>query len=79
MLRYLLLALAIYVVYKVVFDVIIPVFRASRQVQKQFRTMQQHMHEQANGTQKAPSSSQAKATPQKKAQPGDYIDFEEIK
>jgi hypothetical protein len=80
MIRYILLALVLYVVYKVVFDVIVPVFRATRHVRRQFRDMQQqHMQQQG---QQAPTSQAPgyQQTTQPKKQPsGDYIDFEEIK
>lgn len=79
MLRYILLALALYVVYKVVFDVIIPIFRVSRKVHRQFRDMQDQMQQQANRTQQAQANNFQKPTPPKKASAGDYIDFEEIK
>ena len=80
-LRYILLVLGVYVVYKLVFDLVIPVFRASRQVHQQFRNMQDHMNQQANAsknTQSAQRDQDKTARPQKPA-PGDYIDFEEIK
>lgn len=81
MIRYLLLALAIYVAYKIIFDVILPIFTASRQMHRQFRTMQQQMHEHMNAQQhQQHSSANTTATPQQKKTPsGDYIDFEEVK
>ena len=82
MLRYFLLFAACYVAYKLVFDLIIPVFRASRQVHRQFRSMNEHMQQQANTTQNNRQSPHdpARPSPQaKKADAGEYIDFEEIK
>jgi hypothetical protein len=78
MLRFILIALAVYVLYKLVFDLIIPIFRTTRQVRKQFRNMQQHMHQQANKQEQATSHFQQN-NPPKKAKAGEYIDFEEIK
>ena len=82
MASYILLLIALYVVYKLVFDLIIPVFRATRQVRHQFRSMNEHMQQQANAQPEGRTSTRAQQ-PQKptqqKATPGDYIDFEEIK
>ena len=81
--RYILLLIALYVVYKLVFDLIIPVFRASRQVHRQFRSMNEHMQQQANTAQngwQGEQPKQAQKTPgPTQASKGDYIDFEEIK
>jgi hypothetical protein len=81
MIRYILLVLGVYVVYKLVFDLVIPVFRASRQVHQQFRNMQDNMRQQANTSQNAQTTQreQGKTSRPQKPTPGDYIDFEEIK
>jgi hypothetical protein len=75
MLRYILLALAIYLGYKLVIDVIVPVYRASKKIRQQFNAMQDQM----NATQNPHSGNPANPPEKKKATPGDYIDFEEIK
>ncbi len=76
MLRYIFLALAIYLGYKLLFDVIIPVYRASKKIRQQFGAMHEQMQDQMNATRKGPEN----ASEQKKtARAGDYIDFEEIK
>jgi len=78
--RYILIALAIYVVYKVVFDLVIPVFRATKQVRKQFRNMQEHMQQEANRARQGQEASGfQKTNPSPKTPAGEYIDFEEIK
>jgi hypothetical protein len=80
MLRFILIALAVYVLYKLVFDLIIPIFRATRQVRKQFRNMQQHMQQQASRHQPDQATNNFQQnTPPKKTATGEYIDFEEIK
>ena len=81
MASYILLLIALYVVYKLVFDLIIPVFRATRQVRHQFRSMNEHMQQQANARPDGRTGTQAQPQKpsQQKAAPGDYIDFEEIK
>jgi len=81
--RFFLLLIALYVAYKLVFDLIIPVFRASRQVHRQFRTMNEHMQQQANTAQNGWQGEQPRQ-PNKTSRPAqpskeDYIDFEEVK
>ena len=81
MLRYILLALAIYVGYKLLFDIIVPVYRASKKIRQQFGAMHEQMQQdQMNTTQKAYSNTQSNRPPeQKKPASADYIDFEEVK
>ena len=79
---YILLALGLYVVYKLVFDIIVPIFKASRQMHRQFRGMNERMQQQANPQQDGFSGQQntgRASRPSSKPAPGDYIDFEEIK
>jgi len=78
MLRYLFFAFLIYLAYRLVFHFIIPIYKTTRQVKKQFREM--HSRMQDNMSQQQPyQQSAAPATETKKQQPGDYIDFEELK
>jgi len=85
MIRYFLLFVALYVGYKLIFDLIIPVFRASRQVHRQFRNMNEQMrqqHQQANTAQngwQGNTREPQKNTSATKPEASDYIDFEEIK
>jgi hypothetical protein len=61
-----------------VFDFIIPIYKTTKQVKKQFRAMHGHMEDYMNQQQTVDQ----KSTPQsenKKEQVGDYIDFEEVK
>ena len=78
---YILLALGLYVVYKLVFDIIIPVFRASRQMHRQFRGMNERMQQQANPSQNGFSGQPNPNKPHQPSKPAadDYIDFEEIR
>jgi hypothetical protein len=78
MLRYILLALAIYVGYKLLFDIIVPVYRASKKIRRQFGAMHEHMQDNVNAAQNA-YSGKSNPPEQKKATSGDYIDFEEVK
>jgi hypothetical protein len=78
MLRYLFFAFLIYLAYRLVFHFIIPIYKTTRQVKKQFREM--HSRMQDNMSQQLPHQQPATpATETKKQQPGDYIDFEELK
>ena len=78
MIRFLLYALLVWFLYKLIFGFIIPVYRTTRQMKKQFREVHERMQEeqvkqqgfsQPASSQKAPSKSPG----------GEYIDFEEIK
>ena len=78
MLRYLFFAFLIYLAYRLVFHFIIPIYKTTRQVKKQFREMHSQMQE--NMSQKQPYQQTATpATENKTQQAGDYIDFEELK
>ncbi|MES1217018.1 MAG: DUF4834 family protein [Bacteroidota bacterium] len=76
------LGFLLYILYKFVFEFLVPVFKATRNLKKGFRDMQQQAQDnmnrqQTNATNSATSSS---ADSERKKQPiGDYIDFEEIK
>lgn len=70
-------AILIYFVYKLVFDFILPVSQAGKQMKQQFRDVQNHMHEQQSAfRQQQPRAEQKQPS---KAPKDDYIDFEEIK
>lgn len=70
----------LYLLYKLVFDFIIPVYQTTRQVKKQFGDMQSKMQEQMNRHQpgSAPTNFTAEQ-PTPKSKDEDYIDFEEVK
>lgn len=76
--RYLFYAFLIYLAYRFIFHFIIPVYKTTRQVKKQFREMNSRMEDYVNQQR----ANQQPASPQpevKKEQAGDYIDFEEVK
>lgn len=79
--RYVLIAAALYILYKLVFDLIVPVSRATSQVRAQMRQMQE-MQQQQQQTQ---AQARPAAAPQRPEPSGgkpskdDYLDFEEIK
>lgn len=80
MLRYIFIFLAIYLGYKLIFDIIVPVFKTTRKIRQQFGAMNQHMQEQMSPKQAGQEFANGQSNTQhKKASPGDYIDFEEVK
>lgn len=67
-----------YVLYKLVFGFVIPIYKTTRRVKESFRNMQQKMQEQQSGmTGQQPSQHNTAKTTHPPA--GDYIDFEEVK
>ncbi len=73
--------IALYLLYKLVFDFIIPIAESTKQVKRQFSDMQHKMHEQAKQFEQQSKNQQNtsfKAAP-KKPSNDDYIDYEEIK
>ncbi|HEU5166586.1 MAG TPA: hypothetical protein VFU29_13640 [Chitinophagaceae bacterium] len=78
MLRYLLYAFLIYLAYRLVFHFIIPIYKTTKQVKKQFREMHSRMEDNIN-QQQANQQTMPPKQEDKKAQAGDYIDFEEVK
>ncbi|HEY0271983.1 MAG TPA: DUF4834 family protein [Chitinophaga sp.] len=73
-----------YLLYKFVFNFLVPVVRTTRQVRRQMQDMQQHMQEQLRQQQQAQQSMRNNRQQSPSAAPkgpieGDYIDFEEVK
>ena len=66
----------IYLLYKLIFDFIIPVYQSSKKIRSQFNEMQQKMQNDMRNQQNPQRPSQPEPAPKKE---GDYIDFEEVK
>jgi hypothetical protein len=65
-----------YLLYRLVFHFIIPIYRTTRQVKKSFRNMQEQMRQHSNPQ----DQKTGKGQPNRGAtKVGDYIDFEEVK
>ncbi|WP_159445059.1 DUF4834 family protein [Filimonas lacunae] len=83
MIRYIFIAFVLYLLYKLVFDLIVPVSRAASQVKNQMRQMQemqqQQFKQQQTTTQPQPTSQQRPVEEQRKPSKDDYLDFEEVK
>ncbi|MGV3658217.1 MAG: hypothetical protein ACO1NX_09690 [Chitinophagaceae bacterium] len=81
MLKYLFYIFLAYMLYQVVFKLIIPIYRTTRQVKKSFRDMQEQMnaHAQAQGRTPVDETTYTPNNNGKEKKTGEYIDFEEIK
>ena len=72
----------IYILYKLIFEFIIPVYQSTKKIRKQFGEMHSKMQADMNSYQSQQTSSQTVKpqtnAPQQKKE-GDYIEFEEVK
>lgn len=78
-LRFFFFAFLIYLVYKLIVDFAIPLYKTTRRVKQSFRDMQQKMQEEQNGFSDAYHPTQKGKVVNDKEPLGDYIDFEEVK
>ena len=78
MARFLLLTLVFYLLYRLIFNMIIPIFRTTRSIRRQFEQMQSG-GAQPGFQQTAEPREQPRKQTATAAQGGDYIDFEEVK
>jgi hypothetical protein len=66
----------LYLLYKLIFDFIVPLYQTTKQVKQKVGEMQQQMNRQQQQQQQFQQQQQEKST---KTAAGDYIDFEEVK
>ena len=66
-----------YLAYQVIFKLVIPIYRTTRQVRRTFKDMQERMQSQAG--ENNPYNSNGNSIPTKDKVGGDYIEFEEVK
>lgn len=78
-LTYLLWGLLIYFGYRFIFNFVVPVVKATRQVKSQMREFQSRMQEQQQQQTQHTSSTFVKTAANSSDSKEDYIDFEEIK
>lgn len=76
--------LLIYILYKLIFDFIIPIYQTTKRVKKQFGEMQNKMQDQMNTFNKQSTAANNQSTSATKPQDQpkkneEYIDYEEIK
>ncbi len=81
--EYILLAILGYILYRLIFNLILPIVRSTRMVREQFAQMQDDLHRPGQ-TGPKPAPNPAKGSAGNHAAPnwdkmGDYIDFEEVK
>lgn len=72
----------IYILYKLIFDFIIPIYKTTKNVKKQFGEMHNKMQDQMNAFNKQQASTDSyrdKTPAQEPVKKEDYIDYEEIK
>jgi hypothetical protein len=68
----------LYLLYKLVFDFIIPIYQATKKVKQKVNEMNRNVNEQMNQQQHSQYTAAPKeASPKKKSD--DYIEFEEVK
>ena len=77
--KYILFALLIYAAYQFIFNLVIPVYKTTRKIRKGFREMHAHMQSQSGADKNGSTSQPSSYKPMSKANPDDYIDFEEVK
>lgn len=68
-----------YLVFKLVVDFILPVYRTTQQVKQKFREMNQHTGGGGRSAKPSANTQQKDNTGTKKSPLGEYIDFEEVK
>jgi len=77
MARYIFYALVIVLLYKLIFDFIIPIFITTKKMRDQFAKAKQQMEEHQNANQPHIKTTQDFSTENSKI--GEYIEFEEIR
>jgi len=75
------LVIVFYLLYKFVFNFLVPVFRTTRHVRQQFRNMRDGMggQQQPEGQRPQPHSGPNERHSSTRGPAEDYIDFEEVK
>ena len=71
--------LLFYILYKIIFDFILPVSKATSQVKDKIREMQHAQEEQVKHQQQQAANREEQQKQSTAAKGGDYIEFEEIK
>ncbi|HEV8084560.1 MAG TPA: hypothetical protein VGP55_15235 [Chitinophagaceae bacterium] len=69
----------IYILYKLIFDFVIPVYNTTKKVKKQFGEMHSKMQDQMNTFNKQQATRPSATTTEPAVKKEEYIDYEEIK
>ena len=67
----------IYILYKLIFEFIVPVYQSTKKIRKQFGDMHVKMQEDMNAYENRKTAAAAEPKPTVKKE-GDYIEFEEV-
>jgi hypothetical protein len=76
MFKYLFWAIGLYILIRFIFNFVIPVYRATRQMKGQMRDFQSRMQQGQEGFEQNANAQKSEKSRSKRE---DYIDFEEIK
>jgi hypothetical protein len=81
MFRIVLLVIGCWLLYKLIFDLIIPIYRSTKVMRSKFKEMHQEMQDQMNQQSSTDQFSNNPPFQKEKTNPskGDYIEFEEVK
>jgi Sec-independent protein translocase protein TatA len=79
MFKIILYGFLLYLLYKFIFELVIPVSKATSQVKNKMREMQEMQNAQQEQYRQQTAQAQAQQEPQEKKKGGDYIEFEEVK
>jgi len=77
-LKYIFIGLGLYILYRLVFNVVIPVYKTTRHIRGQFKNMKERMEQEMQNQGYTNQTPKPAPAPGKQAA-GDYIDFEEVK
>lgn len=77
-LKYIFIGLGLYILYRLVFNVVIPVYKTTRHIRGQFKNMKERMEQEMQNQGYTNQTPKPAPAPGKHAA-GDYIDFEEVK
>ena len=70
----------IYLLYKFIFDFVIPVYNTTKHVKQKMNTMQEQMRQQQQAYENnSYNNTSQQEHPKKPVPEGDYIDYEEVK
>jgi hypothetical protein len=75
MAKYIFYAILLYMAYRLIFDVILPVRKTTKAMREQFRQAQERMQQ----AQEDAHRPKPQPNPEKNQRVGDYIDFEDVK
>ena len=77
MLQYIFWTIVIYLLFRFIFNFVVPVIRVGRQMRRQMNDFHQNMHSQQQPQGNYSDQKDAEQKPRKRSE--DYIDFEEVK